>query len=240
MKSFKIFGAVSAAALAAGMLIAPVSAHSPEKKGPVTSILPSLVGPIGVAAAVGTTATSVTWTTIATKTWTFPWQHVHIHRFVPIPNPTLPNSWAVQGIHATGQYVSNVINPHYFNESLYISNPLPGANGQTGQHTTSAQYKEHHQRSGKSRSQQGKMVVACVMGSALGAITASIRKASAMGNPPRWRSQAEHEKIVASGYEKQFELTNDEAKTSTALCGLGSFALHWPRQAVPVVVKAKY
>jgi hypothetical protein len=51
-----------------------------------------------------------------------------------------------------------------------------------------------------------------------------------MGNPPRWRSQAEHEKILASGYEKQFELTLDEANTAMAFCGLGSFALHWPQQ----------
>jgi hypothetical protein len=59
-----------------------------------------------------------------------------------------------------------------------------------------------------------------------------------MGNPLRWRSQAEHEAIVKSGYEKQFELTNGEATTSTALCGLGSLALHWPQKA-PAVVKAK-
>jgi hypothetical protein len=86
----------------------------------------------------------------------------------------------------------------------------------------------------------GKVAVGCIFGSALAVITASIRKASAMGNPPRWRSQAEHEKIVASGYEKQFELTNDEASTAAALCGLGSFALHWQQQKAPVVVKARY
>jgi hypothetical protein len=84
------------------------------------------------------------------------------------------------------------------------------------------------QHSSKSRSSQGKAVVACVMGSALGAITASVRKASALGNPPRWRSQAEHERIVASGAEKKYELTSDEAATALAACGLGSFALHWP------------
>jgi hypothetical protein len=78
------------------------------------------------------------------------------------------------------------------------------------------------------------------MGSAFGAITAAIRKGNAMGNPLRWRSQAEHEAIVKSGHEKQFELTNKEAATALALCGLGSFALHWPQQAAPVVVKAKY
>jgi len=95
---------------------------------------------------------------------------------------------------------------------------------------------KHHSKSTKT---VGKAVVGCIFGSALGAITASVRKASAMGNPPRWRSQAEHEMIVASGYEKQFELTNDEASTAVALCGLGSFALHWQQKA-PVVVKARY
>jgi hypothetical protein len=84
---------------------------------------------------------------------------------------------------------------------------------------------------------QGKFVVACIMGSAVGAISAAARKATALGNPPSWRSQAEHEKIVASGYEKQFELTNDEAWTAVALCGLGSLALHW-NKAAPAVVRA--
>lgn len=98
--------------------------------------------------------------------------------------------------------------------------------------------KVKHTGSSKSRSNMGKAVVGCIMGSAFGAITASMRKATALGNPPRWRSQAEHERIVASGYEKQFELTNDEAQTAIAFCGLGSLALHWEKQAP--VVKAKY
>jgi hypothetical protein len=90
--------------------------------------------------------------------------------------------------------------------------------------------KVHHSQTNRSNSAQGKAIVGCIFGSALGAITSSMRKATAMGNPPRWRSQAEHERIVASGYEKQFELTNDEANTAVALCGLGSFALHWPQR----------
>lgn len=85
---------------------------------------------------------------------------------------------------------------------------------------------EHH--TSQSKSDMGKAVVGCVMGSALAAITSSIRKASAMGNPPSWRSQAEHEAIVASGSEKQFELTNDESQTALSFCGLGSLALNWP------------
>jgi hypothetical protein len=80
----------------------------------------------------------------------------------------------------------------------------------------------------------GKAVVGCIMGSALGAITAAIRKGNALGNPLRWRSQAEHEMIVKSGVEKKFELTNEEAQTALAFCGLGSFALHW-QQTAPVV-----
>ena len=86
-------------------------------------------------------------------------------------------------------------------------------------------------------SARGQFVVGCIMGSALGAITAAVRKGNALGNPLRWRSQAEHEAIVKSGYEKQFELTNDEAATALAFCGLGSFALHWQQQQ-PVVVRA--
>jgi hypothetical protein len=83
---------------------------------------------------------------------------------------------------------------------------------------------KHHSRTSTN---VGKAVVGCIFGSALGAITSAVRKGNAMGNPLRWRSQAEHEKILASGYEKQFELTNAEAHTATAFCGLGSFALNW-------------
>jgi hypothetical protein len=90
----------------------------------------------------------------------------------------------------------------------------------------------------KNRMTQGKAVVGCVMGSALGAISASIRKADALGNPISWRSQAEHEAIVKSGYEKQFELTSDESATALSWCGLGSLALHW--EAKPVAVAAKF
>jgi hypothetical protein len=86
-----------------------------------------------------------------------------------------------------------------------------------------------HSKTYKSKLKVGKVVVGCVMGSALGAISASIRKATALGNPPKWRSQADHERIVASGAEKKYELTSDEAQTALALCGAGSFALHWPQ-----------
>jgi hypothetical protein len=87
-------------------------------------------------------------------------------------------------------------------------------------------------------SNRGQFMVACIMGSALGAITAAIRKGNALGNPLRWRSQAEHEAIVKSGYEKQFELTNDEAATALSWCGAGSLTLAWQKQAP--VVRAGY
>jgi hypothetical protein len=89
-------------------------------------------------------------------------------------------------------------------------------------------------------SNRGKLVVGCIMGSALGAITAAVRKGNALGNPLRWRSQAEHEAIVKSGYEKQFELTNDEAATAVAFCGAGSLMLHWQQKQAPAVVKARF
>jgi hypothetical protein len=94
---------------------------------------------------------------------------------------------------------------------------------------------KHHSRTSTN---VGKAVVGCIFGSALGAITAAVRKGNAMGNPLRWRSQAEHEKIVASGYEKQFELTSEEAHLATAFCGLGSFALNWNQ--APAAVQTKY
>jgi hypothetical protein len=98
--------------------------------------------------------------------------------------------------------------------------------------------KGHYSRT---NSTQGQAIVGCVMGSALGAITASIRKGNAMGNPLRWRSQAQHEAIVKSGVEKKYELTSDEAATALAFCGLGSLALHWDASPAPAaVVKAKY
>ena len=101
--------------------------------------------------------------------------------------------------------------------------------------------KVHAERTSEQRStaNQGKAVVGCIMGSALGAITAAVRKGNALGNPIAWRSQAEHEAIVKSGYEKQFELTNDEAAIALSLCGLGSLMLNWQKTA-PAVVKAKF
>jgi hypothetical protein len=230
----KFLATVLAASVASSTMVGLASAHDPKKSGPITSVLPAVAAPIGVGALVGSTTTSLTWSTIHTKVWTYPWTHTK--GLFGLPNPT---QYITQGAHATGQYLHNVIDPYYFNEHLYLSDPHPLKPGTTGEHKTTADYKKHHQRGDKSRSTQGKIVVGCIMGSALGIISAAARKASAMGNPPRLRSQAEHEKIVASGVEKQFELTNGEASTAAALCGAGTFVLHWPQQAAPVVVKAK-
>jgi hypothetical protein len=203
----KILGAAAIATLAMSIATS-ASAHDPKNYKTPGVILPALAGPIGAAALFPSTSV-FSWTTIATKTWTYPWKGFF--------------SGAFQGVNATGQYVHNVINPHYFNETLHLDNIF---HQKSGVHSTSADYKQHHSRTSKN---VGKAVVGCIFGSALGAISASIRKASAMGNPPRWRSQAEHERIVASGVEKKYELTNDEAHTAVALCGAGSLTLHWPQ-----------
>ena len=91
----------------------------------------------------------------------------------------------------------------------------------------------------------GKIAVGCIFGSALSLILNASHKAAAMGNPLRWRSQAEHERIVASGYEKQFELTNEEAQLASAFCGLGGFAVaaqysHGYQQTSAAPVQARY
>ena len=196
MKSFnKTLGAVLAAAFAASMIVAPASASSSDNRGTHgVGIFPALLGPVGAAAAVGTTST-----TLAKSFHFWKWQ-----------------GWGWKKVHYLKNAGWNVdITKKYYGKKIKV----------------------HAKKTTKSNTNMGKAVVGCIMGSALGAITASMRKGTAMGNPPRWRSQAEHEKIVASGYEKQFELTNDEAATAVALCGLGSFALHW--QAAPVV-RTKY
>jgi len=176
----KILGTVLAAAFAASLIVSPASAHNPNQKGPISSIFPALLGPVGVAAAVGTSTTTATWFTKSYYKWVFNWK-----------------TWQWQKAPCSGHFCKSE--------------------------------KIKHSKSSKSKSNMGKAVVACVMGSALGAISASIRKATALGNPPKWRSQADHERIVASGAEKKYELTSDEAATALAACGLGSFALHWPQ-----------
>jgi hypothetical protein len=203
---FKIFGAVLAVAFAAGMIVAPASAHSPEKGGPITSIIPSIAGPVGAAALFSTT-TTLNWTTTLYQKYFYDWSLKNILKAVQ------------QGVEL-----------HKQGYEVHVDIKRQGIK-------INAEKDVKHSK--QSKNTNGKLVVSCVMGSAFGAISASVRKATAMGNPLRWRSQAEHEAIVKSGYEKQFELTNSEATTSTAFCGLGSLALHWPQKAPAAVVKAK-
>ena len=214
----KVIAAALSAALVVSAMPAPAAAqqnNQQQRQG--VGIWPLLAG--AGAASLFTTTSTFHWTTIASKTWSFPWAHG------PGKFGFFTGNYLPQGVHATGQYVHNVIDPKYFGETLHISNPHQSS----GTHSTSAKYKQQHSKSSKSI--QGKIVVGCIFGSALATITSAMRKATAMGNPPRWRSQAEHERILASGYEKQFELTLAEANTAMAFCGLGSFALHWPQQA---------
>jgi hypothetical protein len=204
MKSIKMFGAALAFAFAASMLVAPASAHSPEKPAPITSVIPSLA-PIA-AATLFTTTSTLNWTTTLYQKYFYDWSLKNVIKAVQ------------QGLEL-----------HKQGYEVHVDIKRQGIK-------IKAEKDVKHSKSNKNIN--GKIVVGCVMGSAFGAISASVRKATAMGNPLRWRSQAEHEAIVKSGYEKQFELTNGEATTATALCGLGSLALHWPQQA-PAVVKAK-
>jgi hypothetical protein len=193
----KIIGTVLVAAFAASMIVAPASAHNPNQKGPVTSIFPALLGPLGFATLIG----PGTSTALATKALTFKFWHF---KWIGAYHDLTQAGWNVS---------KDIIWKDFHGHKIPKKVKLNASK----------------QVSTKSKLKIGKTVVGCVMGSAFGAISASIRKASALGNPPRWRSQAEHERIVASGAEKKYELTSDEAATALSACGLGSFALHWPQ-----------
>jgi hypothetical protein len=233
----KILGAAVVATLATSVVASSVSAHNPQNyKG--SGILPTLAGPVGAAALFPTTST-LHWTTTKWVPWskTFTWT-----KTITVNE----NTFWIKNVQGQGNQPWAQVNQNAYNNvnlNTHIREirvvEVPKDITKTKTIEGKKKVKTNHSKSNKS---VGKAVVGCIFGSALGAITSSVRKASAMGNPPRWRSQAEHEKIVASGYEKQFELTNDEAATSTALCGLGSFTLHWQKTA-PVkahVVKARY
>jgi hypothetical protein len=203
MKFFtKILGAAVVATLATSVVASPAFAHNPNNYKAPGGAFPTLLGPIGAAALFPSTSTFF-WTTT---------QSVFSHKnyFIKIFH-----QW-----HQVPKVKYDLVK--LLNQHLPSKLDVPIKK--------EAVYKDVKTQHSKSSKNVGKAVVGCIFGSALGAITASVRKASAMGNPPRWRSQAEHERIVASGYEKQFEMTTDEAMTATALCGLGSFALHWPQR----------
>jgi hypothetical protein len=61
--------------------------------------------------------------------------------------------------------------------------------------------------------------VACVMGSALGLISASVAKATAAGQPPSWLSQVEYERTRNNNAN---HLTSSEAAGIGFSCGLGA------------------
>jgi hypothetical protein len=238
----KILGAAVVATFAMSVVATSASAHNPSNHKSPGGIFPALLGPVGVAAAVGPTTSTIHWTTTKIVPWskTFTWTKTII---------TNENTFWIKNVQGQGNQPWAQVNQNAYNnvnlnthirEIRVVEVPKEITKSKTI--TKDKKVTEHHSKSHKSKLNQGKMIVGCIMGSALGAITASVRKATALGNPPRWRSQAEHERIVASGYEKQFELTSNEASTALALCGLGSFALHWEKQA-PVkarVVTAKY
>jgi hypothetical protein len=241
----KIVGVAAIATLAMSVVATAVSAHNPTNHKAAGGIIPALLGPVGAAGAVGTTTSTLHWTTTKMIPWskTFTWTKI-----IQIPTQVQTNTYWIKNVVGQGQGIDWVqVNVNAYNnvnlnthireirlatETINVPKEITKTKTVNGEKKVT----KNHSKSSKSRSAQGKMIVGCIMGSALGAITASVRKASAKGNPPRWRSQAEHEKIVASGYEKQFELTSQEASTALALCGLGSFALHWEK-SVPVKAK---
>jgi hypothetical protein len=217
MKSFnKILSAAVVATLAISVVATSASAHTPRNYKSPGGIFPALFGPFGAGAAVGKSTSIAHWTTTTMVN---------------------KNTYFIKNVVGQGNQPWVQVPKQAYNNVNLNTHIRKIETTQKGKTTK-------HSRSSKSRSAQGKMIVGCIMGSALGAITASVRKATALGNPPRWRSQAEHERIVASGYEKQFELTSDEAATALAFCGLGSFALHWeqkkPAVRKAVVVRARY
>jgi hypothetical protein len=224
----KVIAASISAALVVSAIPAPAAAQQQQQR---QSILPTALGPVGAAALFPSTSTFF-WTT------SHPWSFTKIGaQFTWKPLTSLQNILynvqsaadavkAGQALHSKGFEV-------YVNGTKITNlSDLHNINHKTLKHGVKVEGKKsgvktkNHSRSSKT---VGKAVVGCIFGSALGAITAAVRKGNAMGNPLRWRSQAEHERILASGYEKQFELTNAEAHTATALCGLGSFTLNWPR-----------
>jgi hypothetical protein len=247
MKSFTVLGAASAAVVAVSMIVGQASANDPKKSGPTTGVLPALAGPIGAAAIVGPNTNTLHWTTTEivpyTKTFTYT-------KIINVPTQVNTNTYWIKNIVGKGnppfvevsESAYNNVNLSTHIREIRVVTTTVEVPTEVTKTKTVTKYKKvetKHSSKDKSNSSQGKFIVGCIMGSALGGITAAIRKGDAMGNPLRWRSQAEHESIVKSGYEKQFELTNAEAALAVAFCGLGSFALHWQQQA-PVAVKAKY
>jgi hypothetical protein len=219
----KIMSVAVVATFSVSAVASPASAHNPQNyKG--TGILPVLGGPVGAAALFPATNT-FNWTTTKFIPWskTFTWtKTIYVNQ----------NAYFIQNAVGQGnqpwvqvtQQAYNNTPANIFNKKIDIVS-TPKEITKTKTIHGKKKVTKSHSRSSKT---VGKAVVGCIFGSALGAITAAVRKGNAMGNPLRWRSQAEHERILASGVEKKYELTNEEAHTAVALCGLGSLTLHWP------------
>ena len=197
----KVIAAALSAALVVSTMPAPASAQQQQQQGP--GIFPTLLGPIGAAALFPSTST-FSW--ITTKS---------------------VFAGKIYKINLLGHWIQ--VPKAKYDLVKLLNHKIPGHKYDIPTYKKKIYNKvdTHHSRSSKN---VGKAVVGCIFGSALATIWSAARKGSAMGNPLRWRSQAEHERILASGYEKQFELTLAEANTAMAFCGLGSFALHWPQQ----------
>jgi hypothetical protein len=234
----KVIAASISAALVVSAIPAPAAAQQQQQR---QSILPTALGPIGAAALFPTTNTFF-WTTSHPWSYTkfgikFAWKPINLPGWQNIGQNLQNLQWNVhkaadaikvgKSLHAKGYTVyvngtkiTNLNDLHNIGHSS-LKDGVKIEGEKSGVKT------KNHSRSSNN---VGKAVVGCIFGSALGAITSAVRKGNALGNPLRWRSQAEHEKILASGYEKQFELTNAEAHTATAFCGLGSFTLNWQQR----------
>jgi len=200
----KVIAAALSAALVVSAMPAPASAQQQQQQG--VGILPTLFGPFGAHLIAGPATTTFSWITTSTltsKIW--------------VPGKWI---WTKTGykwkLVKFGNKWSWIKSPKF--EKVYIRG-----------HKEFVHNKVDTKHSRSSKSIQGKVIVGCIFGSALATIWSAARKGSAMGNPLRWRSQAEHERILASGVEKKYELTLDEANRAMAFCGLGSFTLNWPQ-----------
>jgi hypothetical protein len=209
----KVIAATISTAIAVSAISAPAAAQQNQQQR--TTILPTLVGPIGAAALFPATNT-FHWSTTLFKSYNFGWSW------------TNPIHAVTKGVHPTLNAVEKAIHLHKHGFDVTKTLDTTGSI-KKGSANWNVDGKKNVKHSRTSKT-VGKAVVGCIFGSALATIAASVRKASAMGNPPRWRSQAEHEKILASGVEKKYELTLAEANTAMAFCGLGSFTLNWPNQ----------
>jgi hypothetical protein len=162
MKS-KVVATVLAAALAVSSISVPAYADDNQKKHQaVYGVFGALAGPIGIAAAIGGSS-------FTQLKWVI-WKKVFINLYYP-----KPGLYKLAKLYHHGFKIKDIDLVRY-GDKKYVKVKLAKKKYAVDKH----------------KSAQGKFIVACIMGSALGAISASARKATALGNPPAWRSQAEH------------------------------------------------